>query len=292
MPSSTFHLFADQKPYSVRIDRFGGSLDHYYHFIMDLAWPLHHWMEGRPGGWDRLSGLCTREERALYFAGHFEQMLGKRLGRMELLMRVLARCGLPHRVELIGFNSRVRDYLRTFPDLGAFRASRTSFVAQVARRAGSPSASSGMRTVALIERSPATDNRGALRRNIRHHEALASDIAGFCARRNTTFRNLRMEAMGSREQFLALRQGPTVLIGQHGAGLLNGLWMDAPGCAVIELAGEDSPSHFENLYTDLGTPYHRIVFTAEGTHGKHQTLLADPAPVIACLEQLPSFRTN
>lgn len=283
MPSSVIHARVGGRSYRVGVERTGGHLDHYYHFVLDLAWPLHHWAETQHGGWEHIGHITIDDPKGLYFAGHFKQMLGKELRGTGAWTRFVERVGGCDDVRLVGFNSRVRDYLRTFPELKAMRSSRLSFVERIAQQLQAPRSSEPNWTVVLIERAAAGDDRGAARRSIKDHGALKEAIARKCQGAGARFKNVHMEELDLRQQFMLLREGPTVLIGQHGAGLLNGLWMEHPDSAVIELAGEDNPSHFSNLYQDLGVHYERMVSRAEGMYGKQQVLSPEPEEVWAAI---------
>lgn len=281
---STFHLVHRGRLHTVRIARAGGALDHYYHFIMDLAWPLHEWARTH-GGWSAKGTLYTTDTKACYFAGHFKRMLGKTIRPAPAWVRGLDRVGAARRVELIGFNTRVRDHARVFPDLQDFQRSRAAFVATIALRIGGGTEHEHQPQVVLIERAAGTGDRGATRRSIEGQADLVERTAAVCAALGARFRTVRMEDMTISEQFDLMRKGPTILVGQHGAGLLNGLWMEHPGSAVIELAAEDNPAHFQNLFTDLGMRYTRLVQRSTGVYGRQQLLVVDAAEVAQAIER-------
>lgn len=286
MPSSTFHLRSGRKSRTVRIERVGGNLDHYYHFIMDLAWPLHHWMESHGIGLRHVRTVRAGDPRSLFFSEHFREMLGIDLSPMDGWSRLRAGLMPSKAVVLEGFNSRLRAYFRTFSGPEELRRSRDSFVAGIAARTMLPSERAAAPTIVLIEREAVASDRGASRRRIDGHAALAAMVQAYSEENGIRFLGLRLGGMRFQEQFRVLRQGPTILIGQHGAGLLNGLWMEGPGRAVVELAAEDNPAHFQHLYTDLAMPYERIVCPAEGAYGEGQTLHARAEPVLERLRML------
>lgn len=278
MPSSRIHVRVAGRSYVVDLERTGGHLDHYYHFILDLAWPLHAWAERAHGGWDQVQDVRSEDPKALYFAAHFQRMLDRGLRAPDLWTRVREGFTGRSEVTLKGFNSRVRDYADVFDGLEAFRASRRAFVGRVAANLQVPQGMGSQWKVVLIERTGG-DDRGAVRRSIGDHAALNERLDHQCRAAGATFVNVQLEEMDAREQLALVREGPTVLVGQHGAGLLNGLWMEHRASAVIELAGEDNPTHFTNLYQDLGVRYERLIAPAEGVYGRQQVLRPEPMDV-------------
>jgi hypothetical protein len=283
MPSSTFHLRYGWRCVRVRIDRTGGQLDHYYHFIMDFAWPLHHWSASR--GLALPDRIGCEDAKVLFFGSHAQALLGPGLSVVMRLDRWLQRVLPLEHVALRGFNSRVRDHEKTFSDLGELRRSHRAFVHHVASRIAR-SAPSSVPQVILIDRGEAEGDRGASRRRMEGTASLAAAIEGHCRDRSVAFRTVRMEDLGPLDQVALVRSAPTILIGQHGAGLLNGSWMEQPGSGVIELAAEDNPAHFGNLFADLGTPYHRLHFPARGAYGAQQVLVPRPGPVLERIDAL------
>lgn len=283
MPSSTFHLRSGRRCARVRIDRTGGQLDHYYHFIMDFAWPMHHWSVSR--GVALPGRIGCEDAKALFFAHHAQALLGPTLDGVTRMDRWLERVLPLEHVTLRGFNSRVRDHERTFSTLEELRRSHRAFVHHVAARIANP-ATAVTPQVILIDRGEAEGDRGASRRRMEGTASLAAAIERHCRDRSVAFRSVRMEELGPLEQVALVRGAPTILIGQHGAGLLNGSWMEQPGSGVVELAAEDNPAHFGNLFTDLGMPYHRLHFPARGAYGAQQVLVPRADPVLERVDAL------
>jgi hypothetical protein len=197
MPSSFFLVHAGWHQYSVEI-RHSRHLDQYYHFIMDLVWPLHHWIEGNVG-WERLKCIHARDERSRYFADHFRAMLGKELRGMDRWARVLDSARASSQVQLHGLNSRARDYFKTFASTEDLRRSRASFVDRIARNCSGAEAFGKQPLVVLVERVPATDGRVWARRSIHGYQAISAAIAQNCQRLGAAFLDLRLEGMSFRE---------------------------------------------------------------------------------------------
>lgn len=284
MPASTFHFRSRWRSTKLRIERTGGQLDHYYHFIMDLVWPLHHWATTREPG--VLPDVVRSDDpKPLYFDGHFRSLLGPRLVAMRNAAHWMERLLPTEHVVLRGFNSRVRDHEKTFAGLEEYRRAHQAFVAHVAARAHDGPTSPTPRVI-VIDRSASADDRGASRRRIDDPAALLATLDRHCRARSVELLAVRMEDLGPLEQVQLVRSAPTILVGQHGAGLLNGLWMHTMHGGVIELAAEDNPAHFGNLYSDLGIAYHRLNFPARGAYGEQQVLVPEAGPVIERIDAL------
>ena len=108
----------------------------------------------------------------------------------------------------------------------------------------------------------------------------------WCKAQGLAFHNVHLEDLNIRSQFSLFHGGPVVLIGQHGAGLVNGLWMTDPHSAVVELAGADNPPHFTNLFNDLGMRYARLVCEGSGDHMAGQRITVDHQALLTVLEHL------
>jgi capsular polysaccharide biosynthesis protein len=90
--------------------------------------------------------------------------------------------------------------------------------------------------------------------------------------------------MSPRDQIDAFSSA-CVLVGQHGAGLANMVWMPA-GSKVIEIlppVREDAGELFRDLADTLGLSYGRVV--QESLHSE-----VDPADVLQALQSAPSPR--
>ncbi len=278
MRSSSFIWRSGREVLRLDITRLGGNLDHYYHFILDLVWPLWHWMDttGRRGSEAHLLAL---EPRDLHFAPGFEALLG-----MPLRPAGEAAGETTGTVALHGFNTKSGDHWRTFRDAGAFRTSRERFVQDVAARIGLMPATTP--AVVMIRRKEEPDDRGAARRSIADQDVLSHTVQLHARSRGLGYRDVQLEDLSMREQVALFHAGPVVLIGQHGAGLVNGLWMTDPRSAVIELAGVDNPPHFTNLFGDLGMHYERLLCAGEGDHMAGQRITVDAGALCALIDRV------
>jgi hypothetical protein len=176
-------------------------------------------------------------------------------------------------VQLHGFHTKRGDHWYTFANAGDFREARLRFVDAVAARMGHEAKAAP--AVVLIKRKEEAGDRGASRRSIHDHEGLAEAVQTWCGAKGLAFHDVHLEDLDIRQQFTLFHGGPVLLIGQHGAGLVNGLWMTDTRSAVIELAGADNPPHFTNLFNDLGMPYVHVLCEGPGDHMAGQRITVD-----------------
>ena len=124
--------------------------------------------------------------------------------------------------------------------------------------------------VLLIERLPPNayflkdavkKGSGSSRRSIPNHDALAKALNS-TVRRSFEFQNVQLENLSFVEQ-IRLFDSAAVVIGQHGAGLANTLWMQ-PASAVIELSHAPSLRHFRNISEALGHTF--VLHRTSGPH--------------------------
>jgi len=279
--SSTFLWRSGTDTRRIEITRLGGNLDHFYHFILDLVWPMHEWAT-REGVVVPETVLLALDAKDLHFAPALLSLLGV---RMEPALTTLPEAtGAP--VHLHGFNTKSGDHWRTFPAPKAFCEARLRFVKAVAERMGTgPQAPP---SVVLIKRKEEPGDRGASRRSIRDHDGLSAALAQWCSAQGLAFHDVHLEDLDIRQQFALFHGGPVVLIGQHGAGLVNGRWMTDARSAVIELAGADNPPHFTNLFHDLGMRYVRLLCEGPGDHMAGQRITVDHKALLAALMALRS----
>jgi hypothetical protein len=95
---------------------------------------------------------------------------------------------------------------------------------------------------------------GVTRRSLENHQDLREALADHYG---DALQNVILEGRSLKDQ-LELFRGARLVIGQHGAGLANSLWLE-PGATVVELDDRRwSHRHFRNLarYNRLG--YHRF----------------------------------
>lgn len=217
----------------------GGSVEHYYHFVFDLLWPLFKWIHH--GRIAPSTLICLRRE------GFLMDRLGELLGREVLVLD--DKPAVPMRTRrLRGLNPKRVPF--TADEAEAFRRHLFDRL-EVGERSE--------RLVLLVERAPPdpyflssrarSKGSGASRRAIANHDALRRRLEALYGDR---FRNLVLERMPLREQLETFRSAELV-IGQHGAGLANALWVPSGAGTVVELSHRPLP-HFDNLsrYNELG----------------------------------------
>lgn len=212
-----------------------GAVDHYYHFVFDLMWPLFRWI--RDAKIDSTATLYLQRN------GFFMDMLD---GLFEPSIRIV-RTPCPRlwsrRQTIVGMN----------PSFCSFEpADAREFREYLfARLDVAPGPRDGVALIERIESDPyfrrfyrSRRGAGADRRSLLNHQELADRLA---ERFGKHFRNVALEKLPFREQ-LQLFRNARLVIGQHGAGLANALWME-PGTQVVELTHEPKP-HFVNLCRD------------------------------------------
>jgi hypothetical protein len=279
--SSTFLWRSGTDTRRIEITRLGGNLDHFYHFILDLVWPMYEWAQ-REGHVPPEAGLIALDLKDLHFAPAMQALLGV---DMEAAPAVLPEAtGAP--VRLHGFNTKSGDHWNTFANAGDFREARLRFVDAVAARMGHEAKAAP--AVVLIKRKEETGDRGASRRSIQDHEGLAEAVQTWCGAQGLAFHDVHLEDLDILRQFALFHGGPVLLIGQHGAGLVNGVWMNDSRSAVIELAGTDNPPHFTNLFNDLGMRYARLLCEGSGDHMAGQRITVDHRALLTALDALRS----
>jgi capsular polysaccharide biosynthesis protein len=94
--------------------------------------------------------------------------------------------------------------------------------------------------------------------------------------------------MTFREQFeLFSRNG--IVIGQHGAGLANAMWLTPHESSLIELSHERNPDHFLNYCGDFEIDYTRLYFQAGKTADQSSVLRIDDKQVLDVVDRKLEF---
>ena len=204
------------------------SVEHYFHFIFDLALPLWGIADAAPD----LPGVVVRDFGI--FSSHARRLFPERLeviGAGESVDLVSA--------PLLGMNPRwvhvTRDDVRSF---------KSHVGSSMGINLEEPN-----NLVLLIERLPPkpsfADDSGAARRSMPNHEELAAAIAS-SVREPYEFRNVQLEKLPFEEQ-IRLFDRAALAIGQHGGGLTNCIWM-RPGSRVLEFSYQvKCKSHFRMI---------------------------------------------
>ena len=284
MKVSNLTIRSSREVYPLRIARSSGRVNHYFHFIMDFVWPIFHWLDN-DAGWlgDETIAISSMEPGPLFFDRIFLEIFGITLLQATLVDRLRFKFfDSTPRVELMGCNSRFRDYLTAFGSLSAARQSVETFRGYLHRRfhcsKGHP------KTIMLIERALGESRRGATRRSIINHNELKTSLETYCAQHRVMFRNIKLESMTFREQFeLFSRNG--IVIGQHGAGLANAMWLTPHQSSLVELADERSPDHFRNYCSDFEIDYIRLYLKAEESSHRSGILRIDDKQVLEVVDR-------
>jgi len=228
------------------------NVEHYYHFLFDLALPL--WR-------------LTRSERVehCYCVKHFGPFAA-RLSQLfpdsvSVLEAAADTSSLRSRA-LVGMNPR---HVHLTPEaVAAFKEYVCSTLS--IRRVDIPT------RVVLIERLPPDSyftttavkrGAGASRRSIQNHDEVAAALKASVEPPHE-FCNVQLETMDWREQ-IELFDSAALVIGQHGAGLANCLWM-RPGTSVIEITHDESLPHFRILSRLVGASHES--FQTAGPHAR------------------------
>ena len=108
--------------------------------------------------------------------------------------------------------------------------------------------------VLLIERGKTNPDAGAHRRFLSNHKSLETRLSKFFG---PIFKNVILEGLTIDDQ-VSLFMNAEIVIGQHGAGLCNIVWMNKTNCLVIEFPphGVDT---FKNMCKAKEFKYVRII---------------------------------
>ena len=267
---------------SCRLDitRHGGQLNHYFHFILDFVWPIHNWWQNHDQT-AALTDVIPLDPKMLHFADAFYEIFGVRMRKDRLRLATAMSHVSRKAVDLNGFNSVTRDYLKVFDDIDTARDSLCRFRAYLQERFAAPMATCP--AVILIERETGSESRGASRRTIANHGELAQTLAAYCVANGLEFLNVKLEHLSFAEGFACFNR-PGFVIGQHGAGLLNALWLEQSRSSVIELADARKLEHFSNLCSDFDIAYERLQFPFVELASSREAIDVDPATVLRVLD--------
>lgn len=268
----------------VTITRRHSGLDRYYHFITDFVWPIYTWSSQQSRCTQpRLTDAIALSRQPLRFAGLFEEIFGVPLRGDRVRLRS-AMAPFNRRAERVSCcNTLRRCYLEGFADLAAAQADLARFNAYLEARFPVPTPEQA--PVTLIGREAGQADRGATRRTVTNHNAVAEAVQTYCSQNGIAFRNVELDGMPFAEQFRIFKTS-AVVIGQHGAGLTNAFWMRPGEASVIELAHRDTRDHFSNLCEDFGIAYARVICPrAETSATSQERITVDPDAVVAVLRR-------
>lgn len=225
-------------------------VEHYYHFLFDLCLPL--------------AQVIERVDEQVHFViedfGIFSPRVAELFsGRVEIVDRDSGSNG-DSAHPLLGMNAQ----------WVGLHAEHFASLKRMAVDVYKQSASTPQNLVLLIERMPPNDyfanhaikkGAGSSRRSIPNHAELQEAIAGSTPA-DMEFRNVRLEELDFAEQ-IDLFDRAAVVVGQHGAGLANCLWMRA-NAKVIELSHDPRLRHFQRICHAMHNE-HRLLLT-DGPH--------------------------
>lgn len=231
-------------------------VEHYYHFLFDLILPLWRLIDAAPSHvtfYIKPFGIFTERVQQLF------------PGRVEFFQSEV-RLPLSAKAPLLGMNARFVQLNGT--ELAAFK--RYVCATLEIEPTDTPN------KVLLIERLPpqpyfvtqaVKKGGGASRRSIPNHAELASALQS-AVKPPFEFQNVQLEKIPFSEQ-VRLFDSAAVVVGQHGAGLANCVWMQ-PGSQVVELSNNTSLDHFLAMCRAINHDYflHR-------TSGAHATIDVD-----------------
>lgn len=229
-------------------------VEHYYHSILDLALPL----------WCLSRAASPETEFILRPFGVFTD-------RIPLLFPNVRIAGTGEdisavRRRLLGMNPLFVHV--THDQMTAFRS-------YVLDRLDVPEPESAA-NVLLIERLPPQEyfvteavkkGGGTSRRSIRNHAELR-DAVEKAVKPPFQFQNVQLEVLSFSEQ-VRLFANAALVIGQHGAGLANCIWMQ-PHSSVIELGNDESLRHFQIISRAM-----RHRYLLHRTQERHATIDID-----------------
>jgi capsular polysaccharide biosynthesis protein len=112
--------------------------------------------------------------------------------------------------------------------------------------------------VILIERGKLKEGSGAHRRFLPNHKKLEKKLSNYFG---PIFKNIILESISIDEQ-VSLFKNAEIVIGQHGAGLCNIVWMNKPNSLVIEFPPHEVET-FKNMCKAKQFKYSRLPPSAD-----------------------------
>ena len=240
----------------LKIERRSGSIKHYYHFILDLVWPCFQALQSRGISPVDLTHVCTSDDETINFKGHFREIFGIELS-LNTTKILLAHLNPAVRtVRLAGFNSKRQEYYEEFENREALMASSSSLKVYLKDRFALANNTDQAFRIVLIERSKQVAEGGSSRRHISNQSELNEKVLNFGEAIGVEVEIVELADLDFPQQFALFNQSNSIIIAQHGAGLVNTIWAGEGMCVCeIEHLGR---KHFANLCKDLGIEYHLL----------------------------------
>jgi len=218
----------------------GGSPHRYYHFLFDLLLPVYYLMRSTQSDVTFIVDNCGP------FTERITEIFPERLR-----IRRAGEQPDAYTAKIIGTNPNYYVLNRTLlQDFKEFVVNRLKI-----------ELSENPKRILLIERMPpekffysdkcAVKGGGSARRSIINHEEVRETIAAMIAP-SYQFENIRLEEMSFAKQIQYFHQAHLVM-GQHGAGLANSIWM-REGMYTIEF-GISRKRHFRRISRYKGLNY-------------------------------------
>lgn len=239
-------------------NQWDGSVQEYYHFLLGYLGPVLVWLERHPG-----TQIAMRD------CGPMQPWIDALLGNEDL--EILNPGAMLHLFAGKRHKSRV---LRGFDDPARFNSAHLQEFRDIAlRRAGiTTSAAADMAGITVIDRATSGEFNATAAAEVPASGASVRSIPNL----RETVTSPSFTSAGAVQVVDAAHMSPieqmqlfsstSLLIGQHGAGLANMLWMPR-GSAVVEILPPSPPwvePIFSNLATALG---HRMaVVRQDGPH--------------------------
>jgi hypothetical protein len=205
-----------------------GSLWHYGHFIHDFIMPMIHYMNENNVSWKTVYLITNlMRDKIGTFKPLAEKILNLKIIEADLLTEELPTFTITHY------------------SFGPYRpVIFKHIIPHVQKNLNIPESS---HKIILIERGVSkllnnkSDN-GKNRRSLPNHTVLKDTLFETFG---DSFRNVILENLSIEEQ-ISIFMNAQIIIGQHGAGLCNIIWMANPDSLVIEF-----PSHIVNTFMNM-----------------------------------------
>lgn len=220
----------------------GGHVEHYYHFVFDLVLPLNTLLRNTP------SNVVFVLEQFGIFTNRLQHLLPDRV-------RVQDESTIPKdakRMQLMGMNPFWVQLTRKAIETFSYDICSRLEIDQTGNND----------KILLIERLPPdryfveeakVKGAGSFRRSILNHDDLKTTLRSM-VREPFVFHNLQLEKIPFREQVDYFSKAK-VVIAQHGASLVNCIWMK-PNSVVVELSSDKYFNHFALISKLKNHSYH------------------------------------